>query len=86
MARSGYTLPVFAVAAAKAALSQLQCSSPEPLQTVTVDLLPDEAIIPIQQVARLDSNSALAITISDCLPPLFPIFLMMFDKYLPTYP
>jgi cobalt-precorrin-5B (C1)-methyltransferase len=65
MARSGYTLPVFAVAAAKAALSHLQCSSPETLQTVTLDLLSGEAIIPIQQVARLDINSALAITISD---------------------
>lgn len=65
MARSGYTLPVFAVAAAKAALVHLQGDRPEPLQTVTLDLLPDEAIIPIQQIARLDSNSALAITISD---------------------
>ncbi len=65
MARSGYTLPVFAVAAAKAALSHLQSSSPQPLQTVALDLLPGEATIPIQQVARLDINSALAITVSD---------------------
>jgi cobalt-precorrin-5B (C1)-methyltransferase len=65
MARSGYTLPVFAVAAAKAALSHLQCDRPEPLQTVTLDLLPGEATIPIQQVARLDVNSALAITVSN---------------------
>lgn len=65
MARSGYTLPVFAVAAAKAALAYLQCDRPEPLQTIVLDLLPGEATIPIQQVARLDINSALAITVSD---------------------
>lgn len=65
MARSGYTLPVFAVAAAKAALSHLQCHTLELLQAVTLDLLPGEATIPIQQVARLEVNSALAITLSD---------------------
>lgn len=63
MARSGYTLPVFAVAAAKAALSHLH--RPEALQTVILDLLPGEATIPIQQFARLDRNSALAIATSD---------------------
>lgn len=63
MARTGYTLPVFAVAAAKAALLHLQGNSLEPLQTL--DLLPGEATIPIQQVARLEVNSALAITVSD---------------------
>ncbi len=65
MARSGYTLPVFAVAAAKAALVQLQSNHPAPPPTATLDLLPGEATIPIQQVARLDLNSALAITLSD---------------------
>jgi cobalt-precorrin-5B (C1)-methyltransferase len=63
MARSGYTLPVFAVAAAKAALLHLQTRhSP---REVRVDLLPDTATIPIQQVAALTSASALAITLSD---------------------
>ncbi|MBD2463733.1 cobalt-precorrin-5B (C(1))-methyltransferase [Oscillatoria sp. FACHB-1407] len=65
MARTGYTLPVFAVAAAKAALLHLQSTSLNPLHTVTLDLLPDEATIPIQQVARLEQNSALAIALSD---------------------
>ncbi|MGI0484653.1 cobalt-precorrin-5B (C(1))-methyltransferase CbiD [Pantanalinema rosaneae CENA516] len=65
MARSGYTLPVFAVAAAKAALVHLQCDRPAPLPTIALDLLPGEATIPIQQVAHLDINSALAITVSD---------------------
>ncbi|MGH2413981.1 MAG: cobalt-precorrin-5B (C(1))-methyltransferase CbiD, partial [Microcystaceae cyanobacterium] len=65
MARSGYTIPVFAVAAAKAALSHLQRKTLELLQAVTLDLLPGEATIPIQQVARLEVNSALAITLSD---------------------
>jgi cobalt-precorrin-5B (C1)-methyltransferase len=63
MARTGYTLPVFAVAAAKAALLHLhQGSSPS---TVTLDLLPDRAEIPIQQVARLGRDRALAISLSD---------------------
>jgi cobalt-precorrin-5B (C1)-methyltransferase len=66
MARTGYTLPVFAAAAAKAALLHLQASQPlQSLQTVGVDLLPDTAEIPIQQVAALDATSALAITLSD---------------------
>lgn len=63
MARIGYTLPVFAVAAAKAALMHLQAE--ESLQTVTLDLLPETAEIPIQQVAMLDATNALAITLSD---------------------
>ena len=63
MARTGYTLPVFAVAAAKAALLHLQSS--DHLAQVTLDLLPDSAEIPIQQVAALDAQSALAITLSD---------------------
>ena len=63
MARTGYTLPVFAVAAAKAALLHLQQELATP--SVTLDLLPDRAEIPIQQVALLGTNRALAITLSD---------------------
>lgn len=64
MARTGYTLPVFAVAAAKAALLDLQ-EKMNSERVVTLDLLPESAEIPIQQLASLDSTSALAITISD---------------------
>jgi cobalt-precorrin-5B (C1)-methyltransferase len=64
MARTGYTLPVFAAAAAKAAFLHLQ-NPLETLSEVSLDLLPDSATIPVQQVANLDENSALAITISD---------------------
>jgi cobalt-precorrin-5B (C1)-methyltransferase len=75
MARAGYTLPVFAVASAKAALLCLQ--NHETPQSVELDLLPESqpalfeipargrAEISIQQVARLDGVSALAVTISD---------------------
>jgi cobalt-precorrin-5B (C1)-methyltransferase len=67
MARAGYTLPVFAVASAKAALLHLQNNTTP--QTVTLDLLPESqpnsAEILIQQVARLDATSALAVTVSD---------------------
>lgn len=67
MARTGYTLPVFAVASAKAALLHLQSNATPP--AVTLDLLPESqpssAEILIQQVARLDATSALAVTISD---------------------
>lgn len=63
MQNSGYTLPVFAIAAAKAALLHLQQrQSP---QTVKLDLLPGDAEIPIEQVACLDHNRALAISRSD---------------------
>jgi cobalt-precorrin-5B (C1)-methyltransferase len=70
MARTGYTLPVFAVAAAKAALLCLQDRASS---TVTLDLLPESTDIPInsvasvaiEQVAHLQENSALAITRSD---------------------
>lgn len=66
MARTGYTLPVFAVAAAKAALLHVQSSQALGLpQTVLIDLLPETAEIPIQQIACLDATSALAITLSD---------------------
>jgi cobalt-precorrin-5B (C1)-methyltransferase len=64
MARTGYTLPVFAVAAAKAALLHLQNPTAK-LSFITLDLLPDTADIPIQQVACLDSTTALGITQSD---------------------
>ena len=64
MSRTGYTLSVFAVAAAKAALLHLQEKINSKL-VVSLDLLPETAEIPIQQLAILDSNSALAITISD---------------------
>jgi cobalt-precorrin-5B (C1)-methyltransferase len=62
MARSGYTLPVFAVAAAKAALLHLQVYS---VKSIALELLPGTAEIPIQQVASLDAESALAIALSD---------------------
>lgn len=64
MARTGYTLPVFAVAAAKAALLHLQ-EKMNAERIVTIDLLPESAEISIEQVASLDSTSALAITLSD---------------------
>jgi cobalt-precorrin-5B (C1)-methyltransferase len=71
MARSGYTLPVFACAAAIAALRCLQQAQaptqPQVLTSVAVDLLePAQTVeIPIEQVAPLCSRSALAITRSD---------------------
>ena len=64
MARTGYTLPVFAVAAAKAALIHLQ-NSKDSLLSVALDLLPGNTDIPIYQVATLETTSALAITLSD---------------------
>ncbi|MGK7905207.1 MAG: cobalt-precorrin-5B (C(1))-methyltransferase CbiD [Hormoscilla sp.] len=64
MARTGYTLPVFAVAAAKAALVHL-IQPTEEKQLISLDLLPGTADIPIHQVASLDTTSALAIAISD---------------------
>ena len=63
--RSGFTLPVFACAAAIAALRWLR--QPQPLTTVVVDLL-DPAItvdIAIEQVAGLTPHTALAVTRSD---------------------
>ncbi len=64
MARTGYTLPVFAIASAKAALVHLQ-NVADPPRSIAVDLLPGSAEIPVQQVAALDAASALAITLSD---------------------
>ncbi len=81
MARAGYTLPVFAVAAAKAALLHLlaqdgkfgkeeQISSTLPSDDkqeikIAIDLAPGDADVVIQQVASLDSTTALGICLSD---------------------
>lgn len=62
--RTGYTLPVFAVAAAKAALLHLQDNTIV-RDTITLNLLPEVAEIPIEQVAVVEDNTALAITLSD---------------------
>jgi cobalt-precorrin-5B (C1)-methyltransferase len=64
MPSTGYTLPVFAVAAAKAALLHLNGQARSPT-AVTLDLQPDSATIPIEQVAQLDHRTALAICRSD---------------------
>lgn len=65
MTASGYTLPVFACAAAVAALRWLR--ERQPLEVVAVDLITPAQIaqIPIEQVAGLSENMALAITRSD---------------------
>ncbi|MEH1883943.1 cobalt-precorrin-5B (C(1))-methyltransferase CbiD [Nostoc sp.] len=65
MSRSGYTLPVFACAAAVAALHWLH--DRKSLTFVSVDLIEPAQIaeIPIEQVAGLSENTALAITRSD---------------------
>jgi cobalt-precorrin-5B (C1)-methyltransferase len=65
MTNAGYTLPVFACVAAMAALYWLR--QRQPLKTVAVDLItpPQTAEIPIEQVAGLSENMALAITRSD---------------------
>lgn len=63
--RSGYTLPVFACAAAIAALHHLYDSTSR--SQVTLDLVnPQQSVeIPIEQVSRLGPDQALAITRSD---------------------
>ncbi len=65
MSRSGYTLPVFACAAAVAALHWLR--DRKSLTLASVDLIEPAQIaeIPIEQVAGLSDNTALAITRSD---------------------
>ena len=65
MSRSGYTLPVFACAAAIAALHWLR--DRQSLKFASVDLIEPAQIaeIPIEQVAGLSENTALAITRSD---------------------
>ena len=62
---SGYTLPVFACAAAIAALRHFHREIVD--NFVTVDLIepPQKVTIAIAQVANLNSFSALAITRSD---------------------
>ncbi|HTL89094.1 MAG TPA: cobalt-precorrin-5B (C(1))-methyltransferase CbiD [Leptolyngbya sp.] len=63
--KSGYTLPVFACAAAIAALQRLRTHTP--IAAVELDLIhPDQRVkIAIEQVAKLSQTSALAITRSD---------------------
>ncbi|MEH2097257.1 cobalt-precorrin-5B (C(1))-methyltransferase CbiD [Nostoc sp.] len=65
MSRSGYTLPVFACAAAVAALHWLH--DRKSLTLASIDLIEPAQIaeIPIEQVAGLSENTALAITRSD---------------------
>ncbi len=64
--RFGYTLPVFACAAAVAALQHLRDDNKSSL-SVKIDLItpPEIAEIAIEQVASITENSALAITRSD---------------------
>ncbi len=64
-ARSGYTLPVFAAAAAVAALRGLQTG--ESCNAIPLDLIqPAESVeIPIEQMAPLGNGTVLAITRSD---------------------
>ena len=63
--RSGYTLPVFACAAAIAAYRKL--NQGQSVSEAQVNLVnPDQTVvIPIEQVAALNGDSALAITRSD---------------------
>lgn len=63
--RAGYTLPVFAAAAAVAALRQLYQDNS--VASVSLELFdpPETAEIDIEQVARLNENMALAIARSD---------------------
>jgi cobalt-precorrin-5B (C1)-methyltransferase len=63
--RAGYTLPVFACAAAIAALQKLQ--DPKPVSSVWLNLVapPERVEIVIEQVACLQPGVALAITRSD---------------------
>ena len=62
---SGYTLPVFACASAIAALNHLH--NQEQNNTVEIDLIDPRQIvkIPLENVAKLSQNSALAITRSN---------------------
>ena len=61
----GYTLPVFACASAIAALRHLKHQSTPDKVTVNLIKPPQPATIDIEQVARIESNSAIAITRSD---------------------
>lgn len=62
---TGYTLPVFACASAIAALRHLQHQPPQ--NQVTVDLIKPRQLvdIDIEQVAKIEPHSAIAITRSD---------------------
>ncbi|MBD2099895.1 cobalt-precorrin-5B (C(1))-methyltransferase [Leptolyngbya sp. FACHB-261] len=64
VARAGYTLPVFACAATKAALLHLQGATTD---RVALNLIEPETTVEveIEQVARLSPDSALAVTRSD---------------------
>lgn len=63
--RAGYTLPVFACAAAVAALRWLYC--PQEYGSVAIDLLDSVGVVdvPIEQLSGLGGQMALAITRSD---------------------
>lgn len=63
--RSGYTLPVFACAAAIAALRCLQENSIGNCASVNLIEPPENAEIPVEQVAKLSTQAVLAITKSD---------------------
>jgi cobalt-precorrin-5B (C1)-methyltransferase len=63
--KTGYTLPVFAIAAAKAAILKLLAIS-DSISTVRLDLLDlSEVEIAIAQSARIDGDTAMGITLSD---------------------
>jgi len=62
---TGYTLPVFACASAIAALRHLQQKPAQHQVTVNLIKPPGKAKIKIEQVAKIDDNSAIAITLSD---------------------
>lgn len=63
--KSGYTLPVFACAAAIAALHYLR--KPQALESVSLDLIepPKTVTIPIEQVAEIREGMVLAVTKSN---------------------
>ena len=62
---TGYTLPVFACASAIAALRHLQQQPPQNQVAVNLIKPPQQAKIKIEQVAKIDQDSAIAITLSD---------------------
>ncbi len=62
---TGYTLPVFACASAIAALRHLQQKPPQNQVTVNLVKPPNQVEINLEQVAKIEQNSAIAITRSD---------------------
>lgn len=64
----GYTLPVYATAAAKAALACLEFKTAA--SSVELETLPGQASIPIHSCAPLSLTQALAVTISQPTDPL----------------